>query len=318
MTPLISVVIPTANRPHYLPRAISSALSGIDVGDVEVIVVPNGPDNSWQETLLPYRENPSLRVVPVGEANANTARNTGLAEARGEYIRFLDDDDYLFAEQAVRQYELIGESGADVVSGDVRLVDEAGRDIRVWRQPDTDDLCEAVLGPLRNCLPTAHVYRRSSLGSSVWNPSTSVRQDVEWLLDLCASKELRWHKTGEVVGIWQQHATQRVSSGIHTNDICRSTVPMLLTACEALEKDGRFSDSRRQAAALGLWGLIVRAFHFSPLYWSRIARRAGKICPGTGPMHAKYNLPVVRLINPLLVQWILMPRRWILYRLGRL
>lgn len=41
MTPLISAVIPTANRPRYLPRAVDSALAGMNPGDVEVLVIPN-------------------------------------------------------------------------------------------------------------------------------------------------------------------------------------------------------------------------------------------------------------------------------------
>ena len=95
MTPIISVVIPTSNRPHYLPRAVDSALTGMDAGDVEVVVIPNGPDQSWRKALLPFKKNPAVRVVRIPDSNANIARNAGLAAARGEYVRFLDDDDYL-------------------------------------------------------------------------------------------------------------------------------------------------------------------------------------------------------------------------------
>ena len=74
MTPLVSVIIPTKNRPLYLPNSVQSALDGMDQGDVEVVVVPNGPDNSWRRSLLPYRNNPLVRVLPIEEANANIAR----------------------------------------------------------------------------------------------------------------------------------------------------------------------------------------------------------------------------------------------------
>jgi glycosyltransferase involved in cell wall biosynthesis len=317
MAPLISIVIPTANRPQYLPRAVESALEGLDAGDVEVIVVPNGHDNSWQETLLPYRDNHSVRVIPVGEANANVARNKGMAEARGEYVRFLDDDDFLYPEQALKQYELITSSEADVVSGSVRLIDENGRGLEVWRQPDTDDLCAAVLGPFRNCLPTAHVYRRSCLGSAQWNPATKVRQDVEWLLDLCASRELGWHKTGDVVGVWQQHPKQRVSSGIHINEISKITVPMLLKTHDTLNMMNRLTAPRRQAAAVALWGLTAKAFLFDPIYWSRVARTAMNIDPKARHPYVEYNYPVIRGLSPLLMQWLLLPKRWTLYQVRK-
>ena len=142
-------------------------------------------------------------MVRIQEANANIASNAGLATARGEFVRFLDDDDYLIPEGAVRQYELIRASGVDVVSGSVQLVDESGRCFDVWHQPDTDDLCSAVLGPRRLCLPSAHIYRRSRLCNTRWNAKTSVRQDLDFLFDLCATTELNWQRIDNVVGVWQ-------------------------------------------------------------------------------------------------------------------
>lgn len=48
MIPLISAIIPTANWPHDLPRALESALTVMPPGEVEVIVVPNDLDESWR------------------------------------------------------------------------------------------------------------------------------------------------------------------------------------------------------------------------------------------------------------------------------
>jgi glycosyltransferase involved in cell wall biosynthesis len=290
----------------------------MDDGDVEVIVVPNGPDDSWRQTLRPYLDKHYVRAVPIRDANANIARNAGLAEAGGEFIRFLDDDDYLFPESAARQYELISTTGADVVSGSVQLVDEKGRYLEVWRQPDTDDLCAAVLGPFRNCLPTAHVYRRSCLESINWNPATKVRQDIEWLLDLCASLELKWEKTKDVVGIWQQHPDQRVSSRIHINEICRITVPMLIRTYKTLQANNRLTEPRRKATAVALWGLTAKAFLFDPLYWSNVARTAMKIDPVARHPYVEYHFPVICRLNPLLIQWLLLPKRWALYHVRKL
>jgi len=62
-TPVCSVIIPTVNRPHYLPRAVESALSGIKPGEVEVIVVPNGPDESCKESLKSYQGLSLTRIL---------------------------------------------------------------------------------------------------------------------------------------------------------------------------------------------------------------------------------------------------------------
>lgn len=313
MNPLVSVVIPTAGRSAYLARSVESALAGMDTGQAEVIVVPNGPDESWQQALLPYRNNPAVRVVRLTEANANVARNAGLAEARGEFIRFLDDDDYLIPESARKQYELVQTSGADVVSGNIRLLDEHGRCLEVWQQPDVDDFCAAMLGPWRRCIPVAHVYRRSSLGQAKWNPDTPVRQDVEWLLDLCAAAERRWQKTGDIVGVWQHHWNDRISSSTKYNDIRRHTVRMLLRTCETLSSTGRFNDGRRRAAAEGLWGCAHSAFFLEPRYWSRVARQIRRIDATARPVLKIYDSLLLRSVDPLLIQWIMFPKRWLFH-----
>jgi glycosyltransferase involved in cell wall biosynthesis len=318
MNPLISTVIPTASRSIYLSRSIESALAGMGTIDVEVIVVPNGPDESWRQVLRPYQNNPAVRVVRVTEANANVARNAGLAEARGEFIRFLDDDDYLIPEGARKQYELIQGSGADVVSGSIRLLDAHGQSFELWQQPDVDDLCTAVLGPWRRCQPTAHVYRRSTLGNARWNPETPVRQDFEWLFDLCASTELRWEKTAEVVGVWQHHWQDRISSSVPFNDVRKLTVQMLMRSYETLLSTGRLNDNRRRAVAQGLWGCVHAAFFLEPHYWNQVARTISKIDSTARPALEAYNFPVLRLIDPLLIQWMLLPKRWLSHHARKL
>ena len=316
MNPVVTVVIPTARRPHYLPRAIDSALAGMDPGEIEVIVIPNGPDQSWRQVLHPYRNNPSLHTVSILEGNANKARNKGLAEAHGEYIRFLDDDDFLIPNAAKRQYELIQSTGADVVSGDVKLVDEDGHCFDIWKQPLVNDFCTAMLGPRRVCLPVAHVYRRNIIEDAKWNPETRGRQDVEWVFDLCASRELHWEKLNEVVGAWQHHSGKRISS---SNDfkIIRNklTAPMLIKTYESLKNQSRINEIRRRAVATGLWGFVHGSFFIDPNYWCSIARKAHQVDAAAKPLQAIYHLPVFRHLNPLLIQWILMPKRWIKFHI---
>lgn len=319
MNPIVSVIIPTANRPQWLPRALDSALAGMHPGEVEVIVVPNGPDTSWRDALQPYNENKFVRVISIPDANANIARNTGLNASKGKFVRFLDDDDYLIPAGARKQYEMIRESGADVVSGSVRLVDQADRCYDVWHQPDTQDLCAAVAGPWRVCLPVAHVYRRSVLGKSQWDPKTPVRQDVEWLLDLCAAADLSWEKTGEVAGVWQHHWGQRVTSSKNFTKIRhKKTVPMLIRTFDRLKKEDRLNAERRRAIALGLWDFVHGAFFLDPVFWSRVVRRAQQIDPGARPTQAFYNYPIIRHLTPLMLQWMMLPKRWLFHHIRQM
>jgi len=314
MNPNVSVIIPTFNRPDYLPRAVNSALAGMSPGEIEVIVVPNGPDESWRQSLLPFQNNPSVRIIRIKEANANIARNKGLAEATGEYVRFLDDDDYLIPEGAKKQYALIRSTGADLVSGSVSLINEKGEVFNVWHQPDFDDFCVAVLGPWRNCLPTAHIYKRSKLARSNWDINIQVRQDVDWAFELCASQEWHWVKTKDIVGVWQHHWKKRISSSKKRNAIEKLTVPMLIKTFKNLEKSGRLSKDRNKAIAFGLWGFIQSAFYLEPSYWTKVSKLAKNIDPEAKPIQPINTWPVFSCFDPLLIQWIMLPKRWVFHQ----
>ena len=92
--PLVSVIIPTHNRSHFLAEAIDSICTQT-FGDFELIVVDDGSSDGTQ-ALLEARGSEDKRIIPISlDANAgcNHARNVALDRARGRYIAFLDDDD---------------------------------------------------------------------------------------------------------------------------------------------------------------------------------------------------------------------------------
>ena len=91
MKPKVSVVIPAYNRAEKVQRAIDSALTQ-SFSDMEVIVVDDGStDNSRQVLAGAYGD--SIRYFYQPNQGASVARNRGVAEARGEWIAFLDSDD---------------------------------------------------------------------------------------------------------------------------------------------------------------------------------------------------------------------------------
>ncbi|MDD4239507.1 MAG: glycosyltransferase family 2 protein [Desulfotomaculaceae bacterium] len=310
MFPIVTVIIPTANRPHYLPRAVKSALSGMQPNEVEVIVIPNGLDESWKESLKPYRDNPSVRVMQqIPEANANIARNAGLAAARGNIVRFLDDDDYLIPEGAVKQYNLMKTSGVDVICGAINAVNTNGEILRTFKPPAYDDFCEAITSPRGFCLTHAYVYRKACLDGVTWNPAIKNRQDVYWLFDLCKSKEIKWIHTDGIVGVWQHHWGLRISTEQNIDNSNRRTARTLLRLFNTFKKNNRLSEGRSKSIAEGLWSCVHAAFIFNSQYWTRIAKVARRIDPQSKPIQPIYNWPMIRLIDPLVVQWILWPKK---------
>jgi glycosyltransferase involved in cell wall biosynthesis len=96
---LISVIIPTRNRPDYVIESATSVLRQSH-SDLELIMVNDGT------TPVPAFSDTRVRVFTSGEAGAVPARNMGVSQAKGEAIAWLDDDDQwtddLFLEDCVR------------------------------------------------------------------------------------------------------------------------------------------------------------------------------------------------------------------------
>jgi glycosyltransferase involved in cell wall biosynthesis len=91
--PAASVIIPTYNCAELLPQAVRSVLDQ-DVGDdrVEIIVVDDGSADAARATLAQFGDD--VTYVRQENAGAAAARNRGVALSHGEYVTFLDADDY--------------------------------------------------------------------------------------------------------------------------------------------------------------------------------------------------------------------------------
>lgn len=317
--PRVSIVIPTAGRPTLLPRAVASALEGMSPGEVEVIVVPNGPDDSWRVSLASFIGNPDVRVLPIATAHACAARNHGMQHARGEYLRFLDDDDRLYGDGCRAQLALARHAGADVCSSPVCLLDEAGHVFDTAWQPGTPDFVHAALCRQRMLQCTAHLFRRKAVADIAWNEQMPYSQDIEWVLRLCAVRDFRWVKGTVPCGAWSRHTGDRISTGAPLSDRKRIVAEAILAIIPVLERAGRLTAHRRAGAASGLWDGVRTSLAFAPLYWSGVARAADAIDPGSRPGGAVHRSVLAALgWPPLLIEACLLPKRLAEYGWRRL
>lgn len=110
---LVSVVIPTMDRPLLLSRALKSVFNQTHP-NIEVIVVVDRP-NEETTAMLRAIDDRRLRVVVNPQPlNAAAARNLGVDHANGEWIAFLDDDDEWLPEKIAKQLAL-GSARGDVL-----------------------------------------------------------------------------------------------------------------------------------------------------------------------------------------------------------
>ena len=93
--PKISVIIPVYNVEEYLPVCLDSVLAQT-FSDFEAVCVNDGsPDNSAAILEKYAKKDARIKVVSRPNGGLSAARNTGLENACGEYIYFLDSDDYI-------------------------------------------------------------------------------------------------------------------------------------------------------------------------------------------------------------------------------
>ena len=92
----ISVIIPVYNVEEYLRDALDSILNQTMIDDIEVIMVNDGSTDNSKFIIDEYAENyENFHAFHKKNEGQAIARNFGLELARGEYIHFMDADDYL-------------------------------------------------------------------------------------------------------------------------------------------------------------------------------------------------------------------------------
>ena len=189
----ISVIIPVYNVECYLSECVESVLVQ-SYGNIEVILVDDGsPDNCGMLCDDFARKDPRVRVIHKDNGGLSDARNVGLAAAVGEYVLFLDGDDYWDDKDALqRLIERIAVTGADVLnfSYKKRYVD-TGKTERYFEnippmpeglslRDQLDWLTEKGLYIASSCVKLA----RRSLLEGLEFPSGVYSEDIPWSAEL--------------------------------------------------------------------------------------------------------------------------------------
>ena len=124
MTPRFSVVIPAFNSAATLARAIESVLAQSWPAD-EIIVVDDGSSDG--SAAIAGRFGAPVRLIRQKNSGVSVARNAGAAAARGDWLAFLDADDWYAPDRLRLHAEWIAQDSAlDFLTGDYEYRDEAG------------------------------------------------------------------------------------------------------------------------------------------------------------------------------------------------
>ncbi|CAH0999261.1 Undecaprenyl-phosphate 4-deoxy-4-formamido-L-arabinose transferase [Neolewinella maritima] len=209
----LSIIIPVYNAAAYLERAITSAIrAGSQVqGHWELLLVDNNSTDGSPAILQAYhaRYPDRIRTLTASKQGAPSARNVALALARGEWIQFLDADDYLNPGKIAAQLALTTTT-TDWVIGAYRNQYPDGSTSDSIPLPDP---WQGLVQDLRIGHTNSNLYRRSALTrAGNWNEATPAYDDPNLYFRLLRT-EASYLIDPVVRSTYYHHAGPRVTSG---------------------------------------------------------------------------------------------------------
>jgi glycosyltransferase involved in cell wall biosynthesis len=91
-SPFFSIILPTYNRASFISKAIESVIDQL-YNKWELIILDDGSTDNTKEIVLSFNDD-RIRYIYQENKERSAARNNGIRNAKGEYICFLDSDDY--------------------------------------------------------------------------------------------------------------------------------------------------------------------------------------------------------------------------------
>lgn len=135
-----SIIIPAFNAQEWLTDAIDSAVSHMGV---EVIIVNDGSTDGTKEIAekwsVSLRGGDRIRLINQVNKGLSSARNTGIMNARGERILFLDADDMLLDDSVKKLNQIMDETDADVVCGSFKTFGTTSEKVELIPNPTLQD-----------------------------------------------------------------------------------------------------------------------------------------------------------------------------------
>jgi glycosyltransferase involved in cell wall biosynthesis len=123
VAPFFSVIICTFNRAHLLPRALDSVIAQSEKS-WEVVVVDDGSTDNTFDVVRPYLQKaPNIRYMAHRNRGLAISRNVGIAAAIGQYVTFLDSDDWYAEDHLASRRELLTQNpGVELLHGGCEII----------------------------------------------------------------------------------------------------------------------------------------------------------------------------------------------------
>jgi glycosyltransferase involved in cell wall biosynthesis len=278
--PLVSILIPCFNAERWIAQAIESALAQT-WAHKEIIVVDDGSTDLSLDVIQQF--NGRIQCETGRNRGGNAARNRLLELAHGEWVQYLDADDYLLSHKIAQQMEFVSaHADLDVVFGPVTLEHWLGhrsrRELLPISEPHDPWILLASWGLPQTGSP---LWRREALlDVGGWKPDQSCCQEHElYLRLLTAGKRFAYYPTtGAVYRQWS------------TDTVCKRDI--LEVHRRRLEIEQLLEDHLRQTEQLTrkrLRAINQARFEIARIAWHYDARFASEIVECVRKLDSKFS-----------------------------
>ena len=205
MQPTVSVIIPTYNHADYVLQTLDSVFAQTFT-EYEIVVVNDGSPDDTSARLKPLADAGRIRYLEQPNAGQAAARNRGLAEAGGEFIAFLDDDDVWPPDKLAWQVEILrAEPDVDVVYGQRTVMDGNGEPHPGEQAPEGEVLARFVSqgwiqSPGQVLIRKTALTRAGGFDPAIWGTD-------DWDLWLRLASGSRFRYRARLALVYRRHAT---------------------------------------------------------------------------------------------------------------
>lgn len=183
--PLISVIVPVYKVEKYLDRCVQSIVDQT-YRNLEIILVDDGsPDNCGAMCDAWAAKDSRIKVIHKENGGLSDARNAGMTVAMGEYIGFIDSDDYISQDMYQLLYDQMYADGSDIAACGVEMVFEDGSSSRTLTKEgncvlNAKEAMEAIVAESWLKQPVWYKLYKSEQIRDIPFPVGKYHEDVFW------------------------------------------------------------------------------------------------------------------------------------------
>ena len=275
---LVSIVIPCYNAERWIEEAIESCLNQT-YSAIEVIVIDDGSTDCSLEIIKSYEHRIIWETGP--NRGGNHARNRGFELSKGDYIQYLDADDYILPEKIDSQVRFLEATGMDVAYGDWRHQQHLPNEKIILEDVEVSGAQADILTALLSnwwVSPACLMFSKQAVQKSGgWDEDLKAVQDKDFLISVVMIEAKVGYQPG-CHSIYRRHGNETVSTSSKTRHL-KSQLIINRKVENNLIKSGKFF-TRYQKSLAQSYFLIAREYiEIDPSIYKELLRKVFLLDP---------------------------------------